>query len=305
MGFNAQRSQLSTFENFLLQSLLIPAVTIQLFFNSLWWLITALFVFTWRISHTKFMAACCPRAASLWTLVNRSLQPQWSLSLAAPWQSWKTIHCSWHQSRQAGTLSHFGSVSKCPSRDEGSMVTQTHFGPSVWCPSTRLTSDTLGQCPSWLRAFPPSFPSRTLYPPISICPLPGWWALKLASALLLRPLPWWDKTWHPFQCLCQLVTGSRMHLVLGPEIRSHKVRDRPLVRAQRESQVTAQVTWTSQDVTGLRRGWSSHSQHGAVQCFSLSDARGIWLCKIPGAQRDAQWWNCKHYDKHSFLDSRN
>lgn len=304
MGFNAQRSQLSTFENVLLQSLLIPAVTIQLFFNSLWWLMTALFVFTWRISHTKIAAACCPRAASLWTLSTGLC----SHSEVYHWQLPDKVE----KRSTAPGISHAkqvpfptGSVSKCPSREEGSMVTQTRFDPSVWCPSTRLTSDTLGQCPGWLRAFPPSFPSRTLYPPISICPLPGWWALKLASTLLLRLLPRWDKTWHPSQCLCQLVTGSRMHLVLGPEIRSHKVRDRPLVRAQRESQVTAQVTWTSQDVTGLRRGWSSHSQHGAVQCFSLSDACGICLCKILGAQRDAQWWNCKHYDKHSFLDSRN
>lgn len=44
-----------------------------------------------------------------------------------------------------------------------------------------------------LRAFPPTFPSRTLYPPFSICPLPGWCALKLTAAVLLWPLPWWTR----------------------------------------------------------------------------------------------------------------
>lgn len=144
----------------------------------LWWLITALFVFTWRISGTKFMAACCPRAESLWTEGNQSLSPQWSLSLAAPLPKLKNY--PQHQWCQAGTPLPFptGSVSKCPSREEGSLVTQTYFHPPVWCPGIRLTSDTLGECPGWLRTFPPSFASRTLYPPISICPLPDRWALK-------------------------------------------------------------------------------------------------------------------------------
>lgn len=124
----------------------------------------------------KIHGCCCPRADSL-----NSSQLVFiatvNLSLAAPCQSWKMINCSWHQWRQADTSLLFstGSVSKCPSTEEDSLVIKTHFHPSLWCPGIRLILDPWRRCPGWLRAFPPSFPSRTLYSSISMCLLTGWW----------------------------------------------------------------------------------------------------------------------------------